>query len=232
MNNLLHSGAITKSHPSHQQCCSPIFLADKPNGTKRFILNLKYFNTSVVCPHFKMKDLRTAVKLVHKNIFMTTIDLKDAYFTVPIHKDHQKFRKFKFEGQLYQFTCLPFGLSSAPFCFSKLMKPVVSYLRSLGISNVNYLDDLLIFGASYQVCLYNTSIVLNLLKSLGFIINREKSVLIPTTYIKFLGFFIDSVSLKIELPDTKKNTITNFFRSHPLAKSLTLIGAKLLGKPF
>ena len=63
---------------------------------------------------------------------MASIDLRDAYFSVPIDKEHQKYLKFFSRGTLYQFTCLAQGLSSAPCLFTKLMKPVFSYLRELG----------------------------------------------------------------------------------------------------
>lgn len=205
--DLLRLGAIIKSEPSPEQFISPIFLADKPNGGKRFILNLKNLNDSVECSHFKMDDLRTAIKLTHKNVYMSKIDLKDAYFVVPIHNDHQKFLTFQVEGQLYQFTCLPFGLCTAPLCFTKLMKPVISHLRTIGISLVNYLDDILIFGESYESCLIHTNTTANLLILLGFVINESKSTVIPTTCITFLGFLIDSVNLKIKLPNEKKNNI-------------------------
>ena len=38
---------------------------------------------------------------------MALVDLNDAYYTVPIHEDHQKCLKFIFKGKLYQYTCLP-----------------------------------------------------------------------------------------------------------------------------
>lgn len=50
---------------------------------------------------------------------MASTDLRDAYFSVPIHREHQKYLKFCWEDKLYQFTCLAQGLSSAPV-FSKL----------------------------------------------------------------------------------------------------------------
>jgi len=55
-----------------------------------------------------------------------------AYFSIPIHTTHQRFLSFTWEGQSYQFTCLPFGFSSAPRTFTK-GNEAVSYLRSLGI---------------------------------------------------------------------------------------------------
>jgi hypothetical protein len=81
---LLIIGAMSPCSPRPGQYLSQVFLADKPNGQKRFILNLKHLNKCIAAPHFKMEDIRTAQRLVTKNCFAASIDLKDAYFLVRI----------------------------------------------------------------------------------------------------------------------------------------------------
>ena len=61
---------------------------------------------------------------------MTSIDLKDAYYSIPIAEEHQKYLKFIWRDQLYAFTSLPMGLTSGPRIFTKVLKPIFSYLRS------------------------------------------------------------------------------------------------------
>ena len=50
---------------------------------------------------------------------MATIDLKDAYFAVLISEPDRKYLRFRWRGKVYQFNCLPFGLSCAPWVFTK-----------------------------------------------------------------------------------------------------------------
>lgn len=214
-------GVVTKCIHLHDHFVSPIFLTTKSNGKIRFILNLKKLNKYVVAPHFKMEDYRTAQRLLAQNFFMTTVDLKDAYFSIPIHPDHRKYLRFAFQNQLYEFTCIPFGLSVAPYCFTKLMKPIVSLLRNRGILCVNYLDDFLVLGESSQICLANTNLLVGLLESLGFIVNREKSFLTPSKCQKFLGFIFNSTNMEIELPLEKKLSIkqwSSHFRQNSFCK--------------
>ncbi len=78
------------------------------------------------------------------NDWMVKLDLKDAYLQVPIHPAHHQFLRFQWEGTTYHFQCLPFGLTSAPRVFTKIMRPVVSFLRQVGIRLLIYLDDMLI----------------------------------------------------------------------------------------
>ncbi|EZA52648.1 hypothetical protein X777_08539 [Ooceraea biroi] len=54
--------------------------------SNRFILNLKQLNLFVEIEHFKLEDLRTACRLLEPNMLMATIDLKDAYFLIPIKR--------------------------------------------------------------------------------------------------------------------------------------------------
>lgn len=114
--------------------------------------------------------------------------------------------------------CLPFGLASAPLVFTKLMKPVLSYLRNQGYLSVSFLDDFLLLGQTYEECHENVKITISTLETLGFVINYKKSSLVPTQRIKYLGFIFDSVNWTISLPDVKLISTMNMCRKvleHP-----------------
>ena len=135
------------------------------------------------------------------------IDLKDAYLTVPIWKNHQKYLRFLWKGSMLEFGCLPFGLGTAPRVFTKLMKPVVGALRQRGIRLIIYLDDLLIMTESHDQALHHAASTLNLLEGLGFIVNYQKSQLLSSQKIEFLGFLIDSNTMTLQLPGEKLQKI-------------------------
>ena len=92
------------------------------------MINLKNLNVFVVQEHFKMEGLHLLSSLVQPGDWFTNVDLKDAYFHVLIVPTQQKYLRFMWEGIMFQFTCLPFGLSSAPRTFTKLMKPILAVL--------------------------------------------------------------------------------------------------------
>ena len=141
--------------------------------------------------------------LLKKGDFMVKLDLKDAYFTVPVWIGHQKYLRFLWKETLWEFACLPFGLASAPRTFTKIMKPVVATLRNLGIRVIIYLDDLLILADSEQTARLHLATAQNLLENLGFVINLKKSVLSPVQKIEFLGMTVDSLTLCLALPRDK-----------------------------
>lgn len=205
INELISIGAISQCQPCEGQFISSIFLVPKPNGKHRFILNLKQLNKFIGTEHFKLEDLRTAVKLVSEGSYMGTLDLKDAYFLIKIDNEFKKFLRFQFgeTNNLYQFNVLPFGLNTAPFVFTKVMKPVVGLLRSCGYLSTIYLDDLLLIGKNYETCLENINITRQLLTSLGFLINEQKSNCVPNTSCKFLGYILDTAKFQVSLPTEK-----------------------------
>lgn len=202
--DMLKAEVISVCSPCENQFISPIFTVPKPNGKHRFILNLKGLNKFIQTNHFKMEDHRTALKLLQSNYFMSTLDLQDAYFLIKIDKNDRKMLRFEWNSQLYEFNVLPFGLCTAPYVFTKLLKPVIRYLRSSGFMSVLYLDDFLCIGSSYQECCHNVNTTKNFLSSLGFVINLKKSKMTPSTFCKFLGFNFDTSNMSINLPTDKK----------------------------
>ena len=63
-----------------------------------------------------MDSLHTDVALMCKDCYLALVDLRDAYFTVPIAESHRKFLSFRWKDQLYQYTVLPNGLASVIYC--------------------------------------------------------------------------------------------------------------------
>lgn len=205
---LLQKGVLEKAEPSEHQFISNIFLRKKRNGSYRMILNLKGLNESIEYVHFKMESLTCAVQLMKQNCFMGSIDLTDAYYTVPVAQEHRKYLRFQWKNILYEYTCLPNGLASAPRYFTKLLKPVCSTLRSKGYLNVGYIDDFYVQGSSAAECKNNIEATRKLFESLGFIISLEKSVLNPVQRIVFLGFILDSLNMRVYLtPEKAEKTV-------------------------
>lgn len=205
--NLIEINAIKKVRYHKQQFLSSYFLIKKPNGKIRFILNLKKLNHYITAPHFKLEDYRTVLKLTTKTCFYTSIDLKDAYFLLPIHHEYRKYLRFQFETTIYEFNCLPFGLNIGPYIFTKIMKPVVKQLRIENIMCIIYLNDLLIIANNEHECKLHYLKCRRLLETLGFLINDEKSISKPTQCIKFLGFQFDSVEMTNSLPWDKQQKV-------------------------
>lgn len=222
INKLLDLGAVSVCSRSIGDFISSIFLTAKPNGGKRFILNLKPLNKFIQNFHFKMEDHRTATKMITKGGFLATIDLKEAYLLIPIFEAHKKYLRFMYDDTVYQFNAMPYGLCTAPRVFTKIMKEVITFLRQRGYKSVIYLDDILCIGDTFDECYTNMNSTLELLKCLGFIINFEKSVLTPQRTCKFLGFMLNSADLSLSLPSDKRSNIDKLVKKFSLLPTCTI----------
>jgi hypothetical protein len=87
------------------------------------------------------------------------------------------------------------------------MKVIFSHIRRMGISAFYYIDDSLIEADSPYLCTNQSQTLMTMMENLGFYINYEKSNLIPSTRIEYLGHLIDSVIFKVYLPDEKVEKI-------------------------
>ena len=210
---LVEKGAITPVHPTPMGFYSRLFLVPKKGDSFRPVIDLSHLNKFIANEHFQMENLTCIKHLLNVNEYMVKLDLKDAYLTVGVHPESQKFLEFVWLGQTYQFLALPFGLNTAPRIFTKLLKPVVAYLRTRNIRLLIYLDDILIIGSSVQILREHTALVIELLQNLGFMINYEKSLLTPTPVLEFLGFLINSKTMKFYLPQTKVAKVLDLCKS-------------------
>ncbi|XP_040200959.1 uncharacterized protein LOC120932552 [Rana temporaria] len=213
LRELIAKHAVTEVTTPSPGFFSNLFLVKKKGGGYRPVINLRDLNQHVAYRHFKMEGIHCLRDLLTPGDWLVKVDLKDAYLTVPMHPDSQHLLRFRWWGRIWQFTCLPFGLSSAPWCFTKLLKPVVAALRSRGVRLIIYLDDLLILTHSKTMAYRHMNWTIDLLQTLGFIINREKSVLVPAQEMEFLGFSIDTHLAILRLPSAKLALIRKEIRA-------------------
>ena len=207
ISKLLRKGVITEASHCRGEFISSIFIRPKKDGGHRLILNLKQLNAYVKYHHFKMDTLQSAIRLMKPNCYMASVDLRDAYYSIPINEEHQKFLRFHWKGKLFQFTCLPNGLSCAPRLFTKVLKPIYATLRRKGHLNVGYIDDSYLQGDTVHECNDNINDTTDLFIKLGFVIHPLKSVLQPTQTLIFLGFVLNSVNMTASLTSEKVNRI-------------------------
>ena len=187
------------------QIVSPIFLRPKKeSGAFRVIFNLKHLNQSVTYRKFKMDTLESAIKLMKPGCFMTSVDLQDAYYSIPVSPLFRKYLKFAWRGQLYQFRALPMGLSSSPRIFTKVLKPVFATLRSqYGHNCSGYIDDSFYTEDTNETCQASTLHAVELFTKLGFVVHPTKSSLNPSQELEFLGFLLNSQSMSVRLTPKK-----------------------------
>ena len=207
LNEMLNEEVISISSKENGDFYSPIFFREKNDGNIRIILDLTKLNLLIRDEHHKLETLKTALELIEPNDLFTSLDLKSAYYSIPIWHQDRKYLKFLWQGKVYQYNVCANGLCSVPRIFSKIIRQVMAFLRLRGHRSTFYLDDSLLIGNTEYSIINNTLETLKILELLGFTVHPEKSVLKPSTSIKYLGFILDSVNMKITLTEDRINNI-------------------------
>ena len=143
-------------------------------------MDLRHINLHIFKQKFKCEGLHTIKSALSKNYFVFSFDLKAGYHHVDIFRTIANI--WFSRGILAQvLTVLPFELSSAPFIFTKLLKPLEAHWRGQGIPIALFFDDGIGAGSSLNSAKINSSIVRADLARCGFEINKEKSSWEPET---------------------------------------------------
>ena len=193
---LIAKGAVELAPLTSPGFYSRLFVVWKTSGSWRLVIDLSHLNRFVDMSPFQMETIQSVLLSVRQGDWMASIDLKEAYLQVPVHPASRHFLRFMFRDTVYQFKALCFGLSTAPQVFTRVMAPVSAILHSLGIRMRRYLDDWLVQSTSRESLLGDLQTVLQLCHELGIVVNPQKSNLVPSQVVQYLGVVIDSTSFR------------------------------------
>ena len=194
---MLAKGALEIARDPGPGFYSRLFLVEKVTGGWRPVIDLSHLNDFVQLTPFKMETVASVLLSVREGDFLASLDLKDAYFQIPIHGSSRKLLRFMSEGTVYQFKALCFGLSTAPQVFTRVFAAVSAWAHARGIRLLRYLDDWLVLSSSEKKAKESIRELLSLCRTLGIVINEKKSDLVPSQSAKYLGMTIDSGAGKV-----------------------------------
>ena len=101
---------------------------------------------------------------------------------------------------------------------------------SKGIRIHQYLDDWLVRASTHDTCLQHTQTLVTLCQELGWLVNREKSELVPQQVFNFVGYQFDLKEGRVRPTEERWQTLTDKIRSIlsdpvcPVRKFMSLIG--------
>ena len=226
-------GAVVPAEPCDGHYISSYFAVPKLRSPGKFrpILNLKRLNKSIRKYKFKMEGLAQIRDWIQKDAWSCTLDIKDQFLHVPINDNFHKFLRFTWLGKLLQWTVLPFGLKCSPRVVTKILKPVMAFLRTtLSILISIYIDDMIIQSDSPDKVVEHAKLTTLVLMVLGWSLNWEKSSFIPSQEVLHLGFIINTKDMTIRCPPDKIVRIQDICRKALKDKHVTVhVCEKILG---
>ena len=194
-----------KQLDSPPTCVNPLSVS---SGKKfRLVIDLRQVNACLVKPTFHYEDLRSLAKVFKENFWFITWDLESGYHHVDIYEPHQTFLGFAwpFNGELsyFVFTVLPFGLSSACYCFTKLLRPLLQRWRFMSFACFLYLDDGISGHPDKPSAIAASLIHQRDLDSAGLKIQEKKSNWEPRQIGEWLGLMINTINMTFQVPRAK-----------------------------
>ena len=236
LEHYLKIGSVQELSPEVSDGLWSTFFPVPKKGTDKMrgCIDLRQPNSCIRYEHFKMEGLHTVQSLIRRNDLMTKIDLSDFYMHFLIGKADRRYMRFMWEGKKYECIGMPFGLAPAPRLATKIMAPVIRYLRSCGLRVSIYIDDLILMSRSYKESIAHTQLLVDTLHKLGFSIHPEKVQLIPSRSSEFLGTQVNSRKMQFRVPRDKirstRREIRAVFRENECGTLTVRKFCSLLGK--
>lgn len=168
---------------------SPAVMVRKKDGTLRFCVDYRKLNNVTVKDSYPLPRIDDILDQLSGNAWFSTLDLKSGYWQLKIRPEDKEKTAFSIGRGLWQFTVMPFGLCNAPATFERLMEKVLKGILSKKC--LVYLDDIIIFGKTFNEMLENLKIVFLRLREANLKINPKKCVLFQRS-VKYLGHVISA----------------------------------------
>lgn len=183
-------------------------IARKP----RLVVDLSHVNGSLGDRPFKYETLASFVSRLAPGDHMVSWDVSDAFHHVPLHPDESFRLAFMVGDDLYFPLSMPFGLKLAPWVLTKVLRPVLAWLRMRGFTILGYMDDFASIATgvrpgSRPAATAARAAAVALFRRLGIQIHPTKGAVVGTTMLDVLGFRIDTVRQLLLLPPTRLDKV-------------------------
>lgn len=192
LDKMIQAGIIEESTSAWS---SPIVLVRKRDGTYRFCVDLRRVNEVTKKDAYPLPNIQDCLTSLSGSEWFCTLDLASGYWQVGMKAEDREKTAFSTHRGLYQFKKMPFGLTNAPATFMRLMELA---LRGLEWEHcLVYIDDIIVFGDSFDVCLKNLELVLERLSSAGLRLKPSKCDLFQPE-VAFLGHRVNKEGISCD----------------------------------
>ena len=205
--------------PTHSYWAAPFILVKKKDGTFRLVVDYRDLNKQIEKTSWSLPRNNDVIDSLDGNIYFSNIDLTSGYFQMAIEEESQNLTAFITPMGLYKWKRLPMGLTSAPGAFQNLMELILAGL-SYEVALI-YLDDIIIFGKSFEEHLSRLELVFCRIKQAGLKIKGSKGRFFQKR-IHFLGHIISKDGVEVD-PD-KVSPVTNMKPPSNLKELRAILG--------
>jgi len=188
--------------PSYSEWSNPIVMVKKSNGKYRLCLDFRKVNSVSKKDAYPLPNMNGILDKLRSARYISTIDLSQAYFQIPLAKDSRKITAFIVPGKgLYHFTRI--WVTGAPATFQYLLDKLIR--PKMELHAFAYLDDIVIVTSTFEEPLEWLDRVLNKISAAGLTINPEKCQFCHSQ-VRYLGFIVQRDGLTMD-PEKVKSIL-------------------------
>ena len=217
----------------------PLLPVRKKNGKWRWVVDFRMLNSVTRKDSFPIPNIVELLSYLRNSKYFTSLDLAQAFHSIPVREVDREKLSFCALDKFYQFCRMPFGLTSAPNTWARLVTKVLQDIPKTKL--IVFFDDLLIHSPDLKIHIDTIKEVFTLLRKAGLQLNMEKTDWVKTQ-VKFLGHLISDKGVAVPpefsqiikdwpLPTTLKDLRSflgkcNYYRSH--FQNFAIVAAPLM----
>ena len=176
----------------HSDRASPIVAVMKPNGKYRICGDFKVtVNQALMVNQYPLPNAEDLFTTLAGGKKFTKLDLSQAYLQLQLEPESQKYCTINTHQGLYHYNRLPFGISSAPAIFQKIMNTILQGIPR----TLCYIDDILVTGANDEEHLKNLAEVFERLHKYGIRMCKQKCYFMQDS-VEYLGHRVDAEGIR------------------------------------
>ena len=213
---MLDRGVI---RPSNSPWSSPVVLVRKPDGSWRFCVDFRKLNSVTHKDAYPLPRIDETLESLGGAVYFTTLDLASGYWQVELQEIDKEKTAFSTANGHYEFNVMPFGLTNAPATFQRLMECVLAGLTMEEC--LIYIDDIIVFGASFEQHLARLRRVLQQIREAGMKLKPRKCHFLQRE-VKYLGHVVSSSGIQAD--PAKLEAVTTYPVPRDVKELRTFLG--------
>lgn len=184
--------------PCKSPWSSPVCMVPKKDNTYRFCVDYRKLNACTKKDAYPIPLISGILDKLRDAKFISSLDIKSAYWQVPLAESSKDYTAFSVVGGLYRFCVMPFGLTNSPATWERLIDSVLG--ADLQPSVLVYLDDIVVVSQDFETHMETLQKVFDRLHLAGLKVNFDKCQFCRSE-LKYLGYIVDKFGLR---PDPAK----------------------------
>lgn len=211
VNEMLQKGVVRESA---SPWAAPVILVKKKDGSWRFCVDYRRLNAITKKDVYPLPRIDDVIDCLHSASYFSSVDLRSGYWQIPVDPAHKEKTAFVTPDGLFEFNVMPFGLCNAPATFERFMDTILRGLK--WEICLCYLDDVVIFGRTFEEHNTRLDIVLNCLGKAGLVLNSKKCRFGESQTL-VLGHLVDKDGVR---PDPEKVAAVSHFKQPQSVRDL------------